>query len=229
MTKTLVYYCLRLWVLQAATFLKAEAQEPACEEDPTYSERLLLTPLIGNGSDPAAINKALNLSQVHALIDGYNIIAHSGYITVNETTNNSLFFLFIKAQKTRKETPLVLSLKGGPGVSTLFNQFLETGPLGIDAMGQTFHRNYTLQKDMHLLYLDVPAGSGFSFVNENGYSTKLEDVVRDVEAFFEQFYNLFPELAWSPFYISGEQYGGKQATHAIFLVSHFMLAFLKAS
>ena len=52
----------------------------------------------------------------------------SGFLTVNETHKNSLFFWFFPAQNGAKDAPLVLWLQGGPGWPTMYGLFKEHGP-----------------------------------------------------------------------------------------------------
>lgn len=123
-------------------------------------------------------------------------------------------------QRNDTKAPIILSLKGGPGITSLFGMFLETGPFGFYPNGLRLTRRHSLQKDMNLLYVDLPAGSGYSMVNPGGYATRLEDVSGDVDEFFIQFFTLFPEYSRTPLYITGEHYGGKRhvdSTSASFL------------
>ncbi|XP_037498448.1 venom serine carboxypeptidase [Rhipicephalus sanguineus] len=138
-----------------------------------------------------------------------NITAYSGYIPVDEKKESSfLFFLHIKSEDDMKK-PLLLWLQGGPGKSSLFGQFLENGPLGIDTSGQLFYRQHTLQRDFNIIYLDQPVGSGYSFDIKGKYLSSLEDASTHVITFFEQFLEIFREYKGRDFYIAGESYGAR--------------------
>ena len=60
-----------------------------------------------------------------------------------------------------------------------------------------------------MLYIDQPAGTGFSFTDDlRGYATSQYDVARDLYKAISQFYKVFPEQLSSDFYVTGESYGG---------------------
>lgn len=167
---------------------------------------LFLTPYINACEYELAKNKSkVQLFEVMA-----NVSAYSGLITVNSTWNSSLFFLFVVADGNKSDAPILLWTQGGPGLSSLFGQFLENGPIAFDAKPNISVRTNTLQKNMSILYLDVPVGSGFSFTEKpQGYSTSLEDITRDVMEFLRQFFELFAEYKDRDFYLAGESYGAR--------------------
>ncbi|XP_070396795.1 probable serine carboxypeptidase CPVL isoform X2 [Dermacentor albipictus] len=108
------------------------------------------------------------------------------------------------------DAPILLWTQGGPGQSSLFGQFLQNGPIAFDANPNISVRTNTLQKNMSVIYLDVPVGAGFSFADSlDGYSTSLEDITRDVMEFLRQFLELFSELKNRDFYLAGESYAAR--------------------
>uniref|UniRef100_A0A224Z894 Serine carboxypeptidase n=1 Tax=Rhipicephalus zambeziensis TaxID=60191 RepID=A0A224Z894_9ACAR len=178
----------------------------------TDDEALFLTPLI----DACEYYTAREKSKVNFASLGANITAHSGYITVNNTQGNKshLFFVLTEVEGNSSEAPLLLWTQGGPGLSALFGLYLENGPVAFYA-SETMTpilqlREKTLQKNMSVLYLDLPVGSGFSFTNETGaYPTKMQDVVDHVMQFLEQFLRVFSEYRQRDFYLAGESYGAR--------------------
>nr|XP_054925355.1 probable serine carboxypeptidase CPVL [Dermacentor andersoni] len=159
----------------------------------TGSGPLFLTPLIEENN----CNHARTISRVKLFKNEVNVTAHSGFITVNKTLGSHLFFLYIRAQ-------------GGPGLSSLFGQFLEIGPLAINSDGSLSKRLRTIQKNVSVIYLDVPVGAGYSFTkNPSGYAHSLEDISAAVTEFLGQFLILFPEYKERDFYVAGESYGGQ--------------------
>ncbi|KAK8778514.1 hypothetical protein V5799_020145 [Amblyomma americanum] len=86
----------------------------------------------------------------------------------NVTREETLF------KENSLEKPLLLWLQGGPEKSSLFGQFLENGALGIDASGKLYYRNHTVIKRMNVIYLDQPAGSGYSLDENQNYPGTLE-------------------------------------------------------
>ncbi|XP_050031930.2 venom serine carboxypeptidase-like [Dermacentor andersoni] len=167
---------------------------------------LFLTPYI----NACEYETAKNLSQVKLFQEMANVSAYSGLITVNSTYNSSLFFLFLVAEGNKSNAPILLWTQGGPGLSSLFGQFLENGPIAYDPISNFSLRSNTLQKNMSVIYLDVPVGTGFSVTaNPLGYSTKLEDITEHVMEFMRQFLELFSEFKDRDFYLAGESYGAR--------------------
>jgi len=68
---------------------------------------------------------------------------------------------------------------------------------------------YSWNTNANLLYVDQPAGTGFSFVeNSNGYVTDEAPVAADFYTFLQNFFAKYPQYASLPFFITGESYGG---------------------
>src|SRR5688572_10687764 len=93
------------------------------------SSPLILTELIAENR----IHEAQNLSKVTQLQDTPSFESHSGFLTVNKSTNGNLFFWFFQHDNISK--PLLLWLQGGPGASSLVGLFVENGPMKINRAG----------------------------------------------------------------------------------------------
>ncbi|CAN7975443.1 unnamed protein product [Ixodes persulcatus] len=173
---------------------------------PSRNDSLYLTPYL----EQDRIEEALTESRVRLFKNQVGAEAYSGYITVNKEYDSNLFFLFIRAKSNPSDAPLLLWLQGGPGLSSLFGQFLEIGPLAIDGQGNTFPRKPTLQKYMNMIFLDQPVGSGYSYTkSQNGYAKNLDDVSTSITEFLRQFLKMFPEFNGRDFYVGGESYGAR--------------------
>ncbi|KAK4882849.1 hypothetical protein RN001_006168 [Aquatica leii] len=111
--------------------------------------------------------------------------------------------------KNITEKPLVIWLQGGPGASsTGFGNFAEIGPLDENLNA----RNYTWVKDVNLLFIDNPVGTGYSYVNKtNAFTTNNTQIANDLITCLEGFYRKRPEFRPVPLYITSESYGGKMA------------------
>jgi vitellogenic carboxypeptidase-like protein len=137
----------------------------------------------------------------------------AAFATVDENLKNHLFWWYLAPQvrpKAGERFPLLIWLQGGPGASSLFGMFSEFGPYKL-------HKNLTVEKrPIHwnehfgLLFVDNPAGTGFSYTEENGYCNSTKTQVSDqLFALLEQFFMVFPELkSQTDFYVTGESYGG---------------------
>lgn len=122
-----------------------------------------------------------------------------------------MFFWFFPAQNGNKpDTPVMLWLQGGPGSSSLFGLFTEIGPIYIDGNGNIQMRQINWNKNYHLIFIDNPVGTGFSFTsNEQGYARSQEDVARDLYSALTQFFQIYTDYQMNPFLVTGESYGGK--------------------
>lgn len=174
-------------------------------DDGDVGEPLFLTPLI----EQNRISEAKQLSKVqHPQLSFVN--SHTGYLTVNKTYNSNLFFWFIEAHNDWQNSPLILWLQGGPGASSLFGLFTENGPFQFNDAGTLKSRKYSWHLHANLIYIDNPAGTGFSFTdNDAGYARNEDDVGINLQNALSQFYKVFPELRKNEFFITGESYGGK--------------------
>ncbi|XP_071108881.1 probable serine carboxypeptidase CPVL isoform X1 [Haliotis cracherodii] len=164
---------------------------------------LLLTPYIERGD----IEKARLVSETGSYIPQPG---HSGFLTVNKTTNSNMFFWFFPAQVNPKTAPVLVWLQGGPGGSSLYGLFVEHGPFSVDEHGNLVRRNITWNSRYSMLYIDNPVGTGFSFTgNDSGYANNEEDVARDLYSCLTQFFQIFTSYQSNDFYITGESYAGK--------------------
>ncbi|CAK9250536.1 unnamed protein product [Sphagnum jensenii] len=108
------------------------------------------------------------------------------------------------------DVPLVLWIQGGPGASGVgFGNFQEVGPLTTDLEP----RESTWLNVAHLLFVDNPVGTGFSYVdNTSLLSRNNDDATADLLAFLWEFFQIHEALRTAPFYIVAESYGGKFAS-----------------
>lgn len=105
---------------------------------------------------------------------------------------------------------MILWLQGGPGATSLFGLFNEHGPFSVSANNTLKFRKYSWNINHNVIYIDSPAGTGYSFTDSQlGYASGVTDVARDLFLAISQFFELFPELRKNDFYVSGESYAGK--------------------
>ena len=101
-------------------------------------------------------------------------------------------------------------LNGGPGASSLFGLFVENGPFVVDKALNLTERTIAWSRKYSMIYIDQPAGTGFSFTDDDkGYAKNQYDVSRDLYEALVQFYTLFPEMLNNDFYVTGESYAGR--------------------
>lgn len=108
------------------------------------------------------------------------------------------------------DRPLAIWLQGGPGASsTGYGNFEELGPLDLDLN----ERNHTWVKDMNVIFIDNPVGTGFSYVDNNRYLTVTNrEIANDLVELMRKFYEKIPEFKSVPLHIFSESYGGKMAS-----------------
>ncbi|KAJ8423881.1 hypothetical protein Cgig2_001547 [Carnegiea gigantea] len=99
--------------------------------------------------------------------ENVNFAHYSGYVTVNKSAGRALFYWFIESPSNHESKPLVLWLNGGPGCSSIaYGAAEEIGPFHINSDGKTLYLNpYAWNKLANLLFLESPAGVGFSYSN----------------------------------------------------------------
>ncbi|GAV78813.1 Peptidase_S10 domain-containing protein, partial [Cephalotus follicularis] len=108
--------------------------------------------------------------------------------------------------------PLVLWLQGGPGCSSIaIGAVREVGPFLIQSNGTQLTLNdFSWNKVANMLFLESPAGVGFSYTNDY-YSIGDESTANDSLAFLLRWFERFPSFKSSDFYITGESYAGHYA------------------
>ncbi|XP_076942123.1 serine carboxypeptidase 24-like [Bidens hawaiensis] len=137
---------------------------------------------------------------------------YSGYINVDRVNGRSLFYYFVEALDEPSSKPLVLWLNGGPGCSSLgVGAMIEIGPFGVNPDGKTLYtRRYSWNKVANILFLESPAGVGFSYSNTTSDYDMSGDkrTAVDSYAFLVNWFRRFPHYKNSDFFIIGESYAG---------------------
>eukprot|EP01065_Artemidia_motanka_P038237 TRINITY_DN47094_c0_g1_i1.p1 TRINITY_DN47094_c0_g1~~TRINITY_DN47094_c0_g1_i1.p1 ORF type:complete len:458 (+),score=166.15 TRINITY_DN47094_c0_g1_i1:59-1375(+) len=143
----------------------------------------------------------------------------AGYIQTDPQYNSHLFFWHFEPRSGRKDAPLLVWLQGGPGSSSMVGLFQEHGPLQLSEESQVVPREVSWANDFHVMYVDNPAGTGYSFTNDTrGYATKQSDVAKGMVAFLGGFYSLYPAMRKLDLILCGESMAGKyvpSVTHGI--------------
>ncbi|KAI3815189.1 hypothetical protein L1987_14849 [Smallanthus sonchifolius] len=137
---------------------------------------------------------------------------YAGYINVDGFNGRSLFYYFVEALNEPSSKPLVLWLNGGPGCSSLgVGAMLEIGPFGVNPDGKTLYsRRFSWNKVANILFLESPAGVGFSYSNTSSDYDLSGDkrTAEDSYAFLVNWFGRFPHYKNNDFYIIGESYAG---------------------
>jgi serine carboxypeptidase-like clade 2 len=143
---------------------------------------------------------------------GFKFRQYSGYVTVDAKAGRALFYYFAEATRNPSKKPLVLWLNGGPGCSSIgYGAMAELGPFRVNPDGRTLSYNpYAWNQAANVLFLESPAGVGFSYTNTTSDYTQTGDKLTAEEsyAFLVNWFNRFPEYKSRKFYIAGESYAG---------------------
>ncbi|MQL79531.1 hypothetical protein Taro_011975, partial [Colocasia esculenta] len=149
----------------------------------------------------------------------------SGYITVDEKRGRALFYYLVEAEADPLSKPLVLWLNGGPGCSSVgVGAFSENGPFR--PSGQMLVKNeYSWNKVANMLYLETPAGVGFSYSASDSYYANVDDkmTARDNLVFLQRWFLKFPQYKDRDLFIAGESYAG----HYVPQLAQLMVLFNK--
>ncbi|XP_034480490.1 retinoid-inducible serine carboxypeptidase [Drosophila innubila] len=133
-----------------------------------------------------------------------------GFVDVRKGAHMFYWLYYTTANvSSYTQRPLAIWLQGGPGASsTGYGNFEELGPLQLDGS----YREWTWVKDMNVIFIDNPVGSGFSYVDGSAYyTTDNKQIALDLVEFMKEFYVRHPEFKAVPLHIFCESYGGKMA------------------
>jgi cathepsin A (carboxypeptidase C) len=162
----------------------------------------------------ASPNHSIRVKRQNATLCNTSVDQYTGWLDVGY---KHLFFWYFKSETAGSSTgsePLALWLTGGPGASSMLGMLQELGPCLINEYGNgTTYNPYGWNKETALIFVDQPAGVGFSYVNEGelvpGDSfTSAADMHIFLQLFISQ---VFPEHKDGPLVITGESYAVRAA------------------
>jgi carboxypeptidase C (cathepsin A) len=171
----------------------------------------LLHPLAQSASDltlPALHHRITSLPGLSAPVRPQE----SGYAA-------GIFYWYVPAAHRSEETPLLIFISGGPGTSSLYGFFEETGPYTC-AMhaGQPQLRPRPSDADWSqfadYIVFDQPLGIGLSATQEAHYPRSPEAGTTQFYNALMAFFNTHPTLATRPLVLASESYG---ATYSVLL------------
>lgn len=124
-----------------------------------------------------------------------------------------IHYVFFPSQDDVSKDPLLIWFAGAPGCSALLACFHENGPFIFEPGKKTFTVNpNSWNKKANVLYLELPAGTGFSDINfkeditDDTYTT---DAVNSIRSFFAR----FPSFKKNDLYLTGHGFGGVHAAY----------------
>jgi cathepsin A (carboxypeptidase C) len=153
--------------------------------------------------------------------DVCDVHSKSGYLSVkgsqydeNGEDKHLFYWMFDKRNSenddSQEDIPFVVWLTGGPGCSSTLALLAENGPCKVSKDGESTTLNpYSWTEAAHVLWLDQPAGVGFSYGEETDSNEAM--ISEDAYYFLQSFVRKFPQYRTNPLYIVGESYGGHYA------------------
>lgn len=137
-----------------------------------------------------------------------NVKQYSGYFRLTETPKRNYFYWFFESRNNPATDPVVLWMTGGPGCSSEVALFGENGPCTVNELGESTKLNpFSWNSNASLLYVDQPAGTGFSYPL-SGTDAGEDGVARDMYDFLQKFFAAHGAYAKLPFFAFGESYAG---------------------
>ncbi|XVF60677.1 hypothetical protein PTKIN_Ptkin08bG0067400 [Pterospermum kingtungense] len=136
----------------------------------------------------------------------------SGYVTVKKVSGRALFYWLTEATDDPLSKPLVIWLNGGPGCSSVaYGASEEVGPFRINKSASGLNLNkFSWNNLANLLFLETPAGVGFSYSNRSSdlFDTGDRRTAMDSLEFLIRWLDRFPRYKNREVYITGESYAG---------------------
>ncbi|MFT7816837.1 lysosomal protective protein-like [Arapaima gigas] len=135
-----------------------------------------------------------------------NFKHYSGYLQAG--AGKFFHYWFVESQNNPSTDPLVLWLNGGPGCSSMEGLLAENGPFHLHDDGTVYLNPYSWNNVANVLYLESPAGVGFSYSTSGNYQISDPQVAEDNYEALQQFFLKFPSFTGNDFYVFAESYGG---------------------
>ncbi|KAK7062247.1 carboxypeptidase [Favolaschia claudopus] len=120
-----------------------------------------------------------------------------------------LYFVMVKNRRTADKKRLMFWFNGGPGCSSFDGLMMEVGPWRMDGKGGFNVAEGGWEEYTTMVYIDQPAGTGFSYTSTDRYVHTLEEATSQMIEFLRNFYKVFPEYQNVDTYLGGESYAGQ--------------------
>jgi cathepsin A (carboxypeptidase C) len=153
---------------------------------------------------------SIRIKRQNATLCDTHVEQYTGWLDVGHKHLFFWYFASENASPTPDAAPLALWMTGGPGGSSMLGMLQELGPCLINDDGTgTVYNPYGWNKDTAMIFVDQPAGVGFSYLDDdlsapdNSFSS-----AADMHLFLQMFVSqVFPVHLKGPFVITGESYG----------------------
>ena len=176
---------------------------------------LLLLPAsctaVSTSSRHGTLRVSPNVSALPGLCD--TVPQTAGYFDISGTKNAHYFYWSFAARSGKADAPTILWMTGGPGCSSGIALFHENGPCKINSDHKTTSLNpWSWNDEANIVFIDQPAGVGFSYGDSGDEAHDEAGVAKDMVAFLEAYSAANNDvLKRNEFFIFGESYGGHYA------------------
>ncbi|XP_066568575.1 lysosomal protective protein-like, partial [Amia ocellicauda] len=151
-------------------------------------------------------NSADQVTSLPGLSEIPNFQHYSGYLQAGP--GKYFHYWFVESQNNPSTDPLILWLNGGPGCSSMDGMLAENGPFHLNDDGTVYINKYSWNTMANVIYLESPAGVGFSYSTSQNYQTSDPQVADDNYQALLDFFSKYPFFASNDFYVFAESYGG---------------------
>lgn len=141
---------------------------------------------------------------------------YSGYFKIDGSKSKNYFYWFFESRGNPSTDPVIIWLTGGPGCSSTLALFVENGPCSVNDDLTLKTNPFSWNQNANIMWIDQPAGVGFSYGDSSEYDTTEKEVGDDMFHFLQSFFKAHGEYSKQPFYVFGESYGG----HYVPAVAH---------
>ncbi|KAH9471981.1 hypothetical protein Pst134EA_002609 [Puccinia striiformis f. sp. tritici] len=150
-----------------------------------------------------------------------SIVQYAGHLpshppsTLNPRPDSHLWFWLIRSKHIADRQKFVIWFNGGPGCSSAEGALMEIGPLTPNPNSkpgkpiELIESKISWSEYANLLFIDQPAGTGYSFVNIGDDVRELAEAAEQVVVFMKNFYKVFPEFSKIDTYLAGESFAGQ--------------------
>ncbi|KAI0005105.1 alpha/beta-hydrolase [Russula compacta] len=192
---------LRFWaVLCAAPFLFLPPFASAAPTDVPSAASFYVPNLPGLHQDP--------LHPLHIYAGHLNADPDAARLP-DTTVASHLYFVLIKPRRTADRERIIFWFNGGPGCSSFDGLMMEIGPWRVDGNGGFKVVEGGWEEYTTMVYIDQPAGTGFSYASTDRYAHGLPEASVQFLEFLRNFYSVFPEYRTMDTYFAGESFAGQ--------------------
>jgi carboxypeptidase C (cathepsin A) len=108
------------------------------------------------------------------IVGDLNFNMYSGYVDIPSTTKQ-LHYLLAESANDPTTDPLIVWFNGGPGCSSLIGFTTENGPYTFSVHHDPEVNQYSWNQEANVLYLEQPAGVGFSYCSTTADCASSDD------------------------------------------------------